>query len=68
MIHRPTHMGSFEFVVVAALRAKQLSRGCVPRVDGGHKAVVTALIEVAEGRISADAAVPMHSREVDGSW
>ena len=67
MILRPNDIGSFEFVVVAALRAKQLTRGCVPRVDGGHKAVVTALIEVAEGKISGVAAVPIESREPERS-
>jgi DNA-directed RNA polymerase omega subunit len=68
VIRRPIDMGSFEFVVIAALRAKQLTRGCVPRVDRGHKVVVTALIEVAEGKISADAAVALESRELERYW
>ncbi len=42
MIYRPSQIGTFEFAVVAALRAEQLRRGCVPRVEGYHKFVVTA--------------------------
>ena len=51
MIHRPPGLGAFEFVVLATLRAAQLTRGCQPRVDGTHKAIVTAQIEVAEGKV-----------------
>lgn len=57
MIHRPSDMGSFQFVVLAALRAKQLTRGCVPRVKGHHKVAVMAQLEVAEGRVTALEAV-----------
>jgi DNA-directed RNA polymerase subunit K/omega len=53
VIHRPTHIGAFQFVVVASLRAAQLTRGCLPRVDGLHKVTVTAQLEVSEGRITA---------------
>jgi DNA-directed RNA polymerase subunit K/omega len=53
VIHRPTHIGAFQFVVVAALRAVQLTRGCLPKVDGLHKITVTAQLEVSEGRIAA---------------
>ena len=53
MIQRPTHIGAFQFVVVASLRAAQLTRGCVPKVDGLHKVTVTAQLEVSEGRIVA---------------
>jgi len=44
-------MGAFEFVVVAALRAAQLTRGCRPRVDGDHTTAVLAQREVAEGKV-----------------
>jgi DNA-directed RNA polymerase subunit K/omega len=53
VIQRPVEIGAFHFVVVAALRAAQLTRGCQPRVDGLHKATVTAQLEVSEGRIAA---------------
>jgi DNA-directed RNA polymerase subunit K/omega len=36
-------------VVLASLRAAQLMRGCRAKVDGEHKPVVTALIEVSAG-------------------
>ena len=52
MIQRPAGLGAFEFVVLATLRAQQLTRGCTPKVDGGHKNTVTAQIEVAEGKVA----------------
>jgi DNA-directed RNA polymerase subunit K/omega len=53
MIQRPAHIGAFQFVVVASLRAAQLTRGCAPKVDGLHKTAVIAQLEVSEGRIVA---------------
>ena len=52
MIYRPSQIGAFEFAVLAARRAEQLIRGCVPRVEGGHKFVVTAQLEVISGRVA----------------
>jgi hypothetical protein len=51
-------MGAFQFVVLATLRAGQLIKGCRPRVEGGHKAIVTAQVEVAEGKVLQSFAVP----------
>ena len=51
MIHRPPHVSAFEFVVLAGLRAAQLKRGCLPRIDGVHKIITTAQIEVAAGKV-----------------
>jgi DNA-directed RNA polymerase subunit K/omega len=48
-------MGTFEFAVVAALRAVQLARGCRPRVDGDHTNAVLARREVAEGKVTPTA-------------
>jgi len=53
MIHRPSGMGAFEFVVLSTLRAAQLMRGCRPRVDGDHKATILAQCEIAEGKVKA---------------
>ena len=53
MIQRPAGLGTFEFVVLATLRAAQLMRGCRPRVDGIHKAAVIAQLEVAQGKVAA---------------
>jgi DNA-directed RNA polymerase subunit K/omega len=55
MIHRPTSMNAFEFVRVATLRATQLTRGCLPRLAGGHRSVLTAQLEVAAGKVRAEA-------------
>jgi RNA polymerase Rpb6 len=51
VIHRPSGMGAFQFVVLATLRAAQLMQGCRPRVDGVHKATIIAQFEVAEGKV-----------------
>ena len=51
MIQPPPGVGAFQFVILASLRAAQLMRGCVPRVEGLHKAIVTAQVEVAEGKV-----------------
>ena len=53
MIQRPAGLGTFEFVVLATLRAAQPMRGCSPRVDGIHKAAVIAQLEVAQGKVAA---------------
>ena len=52
MIRRPAGVGAFQFVVLASLRAAQLTRGCLPRVEGEHKIIVTAQHEVAEGKVT----------------
>ena len=52
MINRPDGIGVFEFAVLASLRAAQLCRGCVPRIDGDHPVAVTAQLEVACGAVS----------------
>src|SRR5256886_3742552 len=33
-MNRPAGVGAFQFVVLASLRAVQLTRGCVPKVEG----------------------------------
>lgn len=59
MINRPIDLSAFEFVVLSGLRAAQLIRGCTPRVEGEHKLIMTAQMEVAEGKVvgSIDEAV-----------
>ena len=51
MIHRPTDINAFEFVILAGLRAAQLMRGCTPRCEGSHKTMMMAQMEVAEGKV-----------------
>ena len=53
MIQLPKGMNAYEFVVVSSLRAAQLMRGCIPRIDSTHKMMVTAQLEVAAGKIVA---------------
>jgi DNA-directed RNA polymerase subunit K/omega len=52
VVERPANYNAFEFVVVAGLRAAQLMRGCTPRVEGTHKVIETAQIEVATGKVA----------------
>ena len=49
-ISRPAN--SFEFVTVAAARARQLLQGCVPKVDGSPKPARRALQEVSSGTVA----------------
>jgi hypothetical protein len=51
---RPSDIGRFQFVVLSSLRAAQLLRGCVPKVDGGHKRTVTAQLEISLGMVKQD--------------
>jgi DNA-directed RNA polymerase omega subunit len=45
-------VNKFEFVVLSGARAKQLQRGCTPKVEvGTHKAARTAMKEVKEQKI-----------------
>jgi hypothetical protein len=53
VIHRPDGIGAFQFAVLASLRAAQLCRGCVPRIEAGHCVAVTAQMEVAGGTVTA---------------
>ena len=55
MNERPTTRpnNSFEFVTVAAARARQLLQGCTPKVEGSPKPARRALQEVAQGAVSA---------------
>jgi DNA-directed RNA polymerase subunit K/omega len=52
MVTRPPSFNAYEFVVVAALRSHQLMSGCVPQIEGDHKATTMAQLEVASGRIT----------------
>jgi DNA-directed RNA polymerase subunit K/omega len=51
MVRPPAGFSVFEFVVLSGLRAVQLSRGCTPRVEGPHKRIVIAQLEVASGAV-----------------
>jgi DNA-directed RNA polymerase subunit K/omega len=51
MVKRPRDMNTFEFVVLAGLRAAQLNRGCTPRVERSAKIAVTAQHEVAQRKV-----------------
>ena len=66
MIKRPEGIGGFEFVVLARLRAIQLLRGCLPRVELGHSIAMTALLELASGSVSRSPAVAAVLDPVDG--
>jgi len=65
MVQRPPEFSAFEFVVLAGQRALQLRRGCIPRVQGAHKCITIAQLEVAAGKVSRmPAAVPPVTEEL----
>lgn len=43
---------SFEYVTIAAARARQLLRGCLPKVEGSPKPARRALQEVSTGAVT----------------
>ncbi len=51
MVTRPEHLNRYEFVAIAALRAKQLLAGCTPRISGDHTTATIAQMEVAGGLV-----------------
>jgi DNA-directed RNA polymerase subunit K/omega len=58
-MQRPPSIGAFQFVILASLRAIQLTRGCSPRIDGAHKNTVIAQLEVSQGKV-VQSAVPSY--------
>lgn len=58
MIQHPPGIGSFQFVILASLRAVQLTRGCRPRIDGIHKNTVIAQLEVSQGKVVQSVVLP----------
>jgi DNA-directed RNA polymerase subunit K/omega len=59
VVQRPSGTNAFEFVVVSGLRAAQLMRGSVPRVEIAHKVITTAQLEVAAGLVSRIPLAPL---------
>lgn len=51
MINRSRMSNSFEFVVIAGARARQLMRGALPRVEGAEKPTKTAQREVVARKV-----------------
>jgi DNA-directed RNA polymerase subunit K/omega len=41
----------FEFVVMAGARARQLLRGCAPRIEGPEKPARLAALEIKKGHV-----------------
>lgn len=59
MIRPPDGMNAYMFAVLAGLRAAQLMRGCLPKVEPStHKDTVVAQLEVAGGQCCAVVASP----------
>lgn len=63
MICRSPLANSFEFVIIAALRAAQLQRGCTQRVIGTHKKTTLAQMEIVAGKVERVPAVAGIARE-----
>jgi hypothetical protein len=54
MTHNLRGSNAFESVMVAVLRSAQLRRGCTPRVPKSHRWILTAQLEVAQGKVCAE--------------
>lgn len=52
MADRTEAPNTFEFVIVAGARARQLLQGCTPRTAGTDKPIKLAQKEVREGKIT----------------
>jgi DNA-directed RNA polymerase subunit K/omega len=59
VVTRPIQIEAFEFVVVSVLRAQQLMKGCIPHLDGNHKAITMAQMEVSDGKIARETPDPI---------
>ena len=54
---------SFEFVTIASARARQLLRGCLPKVEGSPKPARRAVEEVASGVVTRMEVAPQPSED-----
>lgn len=64
MINRSRMSNSFEFVVIAGARARQLMRGAVPRVEGAEKPVKLAQREVVARKVEKIDEPPKNNRPI----
>jgi DNA-directed RNA polymerase subunit K/omega len=55
-------VNKFEYVVVAGARAKQLLKGCTPKVEAQHKPARTAMKEVKQRKIER---IPLETPAAD---
>ena len=62
MVYRAVEANLFAVVVVAALRAKQLMRGCTPRVPCAMKFTTTARREVVAAKVLFACTAPAAAR------
>jgi len=51
MIDKTEIKNPFELVTVAGARARQLLRGCAPRIQGSEKPARLATLEVKQGHV-----------------
>ena len=51
MADTPEVKNKFELVVLAGARARQLLRGCTPRVEGSEKPARLATLEIRKGQV-----------------
>ncbi len=58
--------GRFDLAILAARRAKMIQQGSKPLIDTGNKAIVTALREIAAGKVWFEPR--KNTSEVDASF
>jgi DNA-directed RNA polymerase subunit K/omega len=55
-------VNKFEYVVLAGARAKQLLKGCTPKVEAQHKPARTAMKEVKQRKVER---IPIETSAAD---
>ena len=60
--------GRFDLAILAARRAKMIQRGSKPLIDTGNKAIVTALREIAAGKVWFEPKKSAEEEAIDASF
>jgi len=60
--------GRFDLAILAARRAKMIQKGSIPLIDTGNKSIVTALREIAAGKVWFEPKKSATDEAVDASF
>lgn len=50
----PRETSKYEMIIVATARSRDLFRGATPMVEGDHRPLVTALLEIEAGKVNSE--------------
>ena len=60
--------GRFDLAILAARRAKMIQRGSKPLIETGNKSIVTALREIAAGKVWFEPKKSIEEEAIDASF